>query len=87
MRAVSADHIARERRRPPAGHARPPFSSSFLTVKHNHQGLYDTPMKKVLGLLQWMEGSAGKKRISSTRGSAIVPAFNLLPLKATAARR
>ncbi|CAM9747654.1 unnamed protein product, partial [Scytosiphon promiscuus] len=45
-------------------------------------GLYNTPEKKVLGLLQWMEGSVGKKRISSKRGATIVPAFNLLPLRA-----
>ncbi|CAM9418160.1 unnamed protein product [Ectocarpus sp. 4 AP-2014] len=45
------------------------------------RGLYNTPTKKVLGLLQWMEGSVGKKRISAKRGGAFVPAFNLLPLK------
>ncbi|CAM9848642.1 unnamed protein product, partial [Ectocarpus sp. 12 AP-2014] len=45
------------------------------------RGLYNTPTKKVLGLLQWMEGSVGKKRISAKRGGALVPAFNLLPLK------
>ena len=49
--------------------------------QQQQQGLYDTPTKKVLGLLQWMEGSVGKKRIGSKRGAAIVPAFNLLPLK------
>ncbi|CAM9617927.1 unnamed protein product, partial [Ectocarpus sp. 8 AP-2014] len=45
------------------------------------RGLYNTPTKKVLGLLQWMEGSVGKKRISAKRGGTFVPAFNLLPLK------
>eukprot|EP00752_Nemacystus_decipiens_P016892 g15121.t4 len=44
------------------------------------RGLYNTPTKKVLGLLQWMEGSVGKRRIGSKRGAAIVPAFNLLPV-------
>ncbi|CAM9530821.1 unnamed protein product, partial [Sphacelaria rigidula] len=43
------------------------------------QRLYNSPTKKMLGLLQWMEGSGGKTRISSRRGAGILPAFNLLP--------
>lgn len=56
-------------------------SRRLPSQQQQQQGLYDTPTKKVLGLLQWMEGSVGKKRIGSKRGAAIVPAFHLLPLK------
>lgn len=52
---------------------------SYHLPRTKQQGLYNTPTKKVLGLLQWMESSAGKTRISSKRGGAVIPAFNLLP--------
>lgn len=87
LHAADVPLISHETR---AGHGKFAIDATFYPhpfFEQTKQGLYNTPTKKVLGLLQWMEGSSGKKRMSSRRGTAIVPAFNILPLQVNRARR
>jgi len=41
---------------------------------------YDKPVAKILGILQWMDSSAGKEKIWKSRNQRVIPPFDVSPV-------